>query len=80
MIKDRVLEIKAERKKLYYELLDLQLVCEHPNVTKKYRGNSGNYDPSADSYWIEWRCPDCEKAWTSDQSRANVLKPGVVID
>lgn len=46
---------------------DLQEICNHPNVDKKYKGNSGNYDPSADSYWIEYRCPDCGKFWIEDQ-------------
>lgn len=27
----------------------------------------GNYDPSADSYWIEFVCPDCHKKWIEEQ-------------
>lgn len=46
---------------------ELQQICNHPNADKKYCGNSGNYDPSADSYWIEYRCPDCGKFWIEDQ-------------
>lgn len=45
----------------------LQEKCPHPDVSKKYCGNTGNYDPSADSYWIEFRCPDCKKFWTVEQ-------------
>lgn len=48
-------------------LVRLQGECTHPNVKKKYRGSSGNYDPSADSYWIEFDCPDCGKRWQEDQ-------------
>jgi hypothetical protein len=46
---------------------ELQAVCAHPNADKNYRGSTGNYDPSADSYWIEYRCPDCGKFWMTDQ-------------
>lgn len=47
--------------------IDLQSTCKHPAVTKKYQGSSGNYDPSADCYWIEFKCPDCGKRWMEDQ-------------
>jgi hypothetical protein len=46
---------------------ELQNLCTHPNTSKKYACSSGNYDPTADSYWIEFRCPDCNKFWTVDQ-------------
>ena len=45
----------------------LQLICTHLNVEKKYDSNTGNYDPSADSYWIDFFCPDCRKRWRVDQ-------------
>lgn len=45
----------------------LQAACHHLNVVKTYKGNTGNYDPSADSYWIEFKCPDCGKRWNEDQ-------------
>ena len=41
--------------------------CLHPDVDKKYCGSTGNYDPSADGYWIDWSCPDCGKFWRTDQ-------------
>lgn len=47
--------------------IDLKNICLHPAASKKYRGNSGNYDPSADSYWVEYKCPDCGKFWCEDQ-------------
>ena len=72
--------IRDKQVRLSEELYELQTTCTHPNVTKKYGGSSGNYDPSNDCYWIDWRCPDCDKAWTTDQSRENVLKPGKVLD
>lgn len=45
----------------------LQANCLHPDATKKYCGNTGNYDRTADSYWIEFKCPDCRKQWSVDQ-------------
>ena len=62
--------------KLRNQLGDLQELCTHPDVTKKYGGSTGNYDPNADCYWIDWDCPDCGKRWRTDQDRENVLKPG----
>lgn len=62
--------------RLSEELYELQTICTHPDITKKYCGDTGNYDPSQDSYWINWHCPDCDKRWTTDQDRENVLKPG----
>lgn len=49
------------------KLVDLQAECKHSNVTKKYGANTGNYDPSADCYWIDWHCPDCDKRWQTEQ-------------
>jgi hypothetical protein len=46
---------------------ELKELCTHPTASKKYCGSSGNYDPSADAYWIEFRCPDCGKFWMTDQ-------------
>lgn len=44
-------------------------VCDHPAETleRKNGSNTGNYDPMADRYWIDWRCGVCEKRWTTDQ-------------
>lgn len=45
----------------------IQHKCTHPDVTKEYKANTGNYDPSADRYWINFHCPDCDKRWMEDQ-------------
>jgi hypothetical protein len=67
-------EIQEKLKHIYKKQLKwdkaeakLQAACTHANVIHKYNGNSGNYDPTADSYWIEYACPDCEKKWQVDQ-------------
>jgi hypothetical protein len=59
--------IDQREEKLAVELANLQAACTHPNVEKEYKSNTGNYDPSADHYWIEFRCPDCRKRWNEDQ-------------
>lgn len=59
--------IDRREDKLAKELAKLQTLCTHPNVKKTHKSNTGNYDPSADSYWIEFVCPDCCKRWTEEQ-------------
>ena len=59
IVKHQIKWLEAE-----YELQD---ICRHPTANKKYESNTGNYDPSADSYWIENRCPDCGKFWVTEQ-------------
>ena len=56
--------IEKKLDKLTKELIALREECQHPNVEVKHRANVGNYDPSADSYWTEHKCPDCGKFWT----------------
>lgn len=46
-----------------------QVNCPHKNVQKKYGANTGNYDPSADCYWTNFRCFDCEKRWREEGSK-----------
>lgn len=41
------------------ELEKLKATCPHENHIAKYGGNTGNYDPTADIYWVEVECFDC---------------------
>lgn len=66
-IRDLATKIVSCTKDLLTELSRLQELCEHPNATKQYGGNTGNYDPHADSYWIDFECPDCRKIWRTPQ-------------
>lgn len=50
------------------ELKNLQSKCKHKNKDKVHRSSTGNYDPSADRYWTEFRCNDCGKFWSEDGS------------
>jgi hypothetical protein len=66
-IKRRATTINNNIKKWNDALRMLQVTCTHPTATKKYGANTGNYDPSADSYWIDYTCPDCGKRWMTEQ-------------
>ena len=55
--------IESEIETLRKFLKALQEKCKHKNLETKYGSNSGNYDPSADCYWIDYYCPDCNKKW-----------------
>jgi hypothetical protein len=75
---NRVDEIVMEIAKLRQELLDIQEACSHPPLcrTYKYGSNTGNYDPSCDSYWIDHACNLCGKHWQTDQERENRAPAG----
>lgn len=59
----------AHNRQNYWRLRlhDLQEECSHPDVEKEAKASTGNYDPSADSYWYNCYCPDCGKQWREDQ-------------
>ncbi|SOK58350.1 hypothetical protein [Yersinia phage fHe-Yen9-04] len=50
------------------ELLKFQEECTHEYVQIRARSNTGNYDPSQNSYWYEIKCKCCNKRWDEDQS------------
>jgi hypothetical protein len=66
-VKRKRITIQNKMNTLNEQMAELKTMCQHPNVDKKYRANTGNYDPSADSYWIDWNCQDCGKRWMTDQ-------------
>lgn len=67
IVKIKADSIKAKIAHGYKELSDLQNVCSHPNVKVEHRGDTGNYDRSADCYWSEHSCPDCGKFWREEK-------------
>lgn len=66
-IRRRLKTIEKHQERWELAEKELQSICQHPNANKKYCANTGNYDPTADSYWIEYKCPDCNKRWNVDQ-------------
>jgi hypothetical protein len=67
LTKIKLKSLKEQLAHVTNQIEELNSTCTHPNVDKKHRGDTGNYDPSADSYWIEYKCPDCGKFWTETQ-------------
>jgi hypothetical protein len=49
------------------QLVELQELCQHPDLNKQHGSNTGNYDPSVDIYWTDYFCPDCNKSWRGTQ-------------
>lgn len=66
-IKRKVDKLKEKIDNAYKEIKEVQATCQHPNADKKYCGSTGNYDPSNDSYWIDFHCQDCNKRWSTPQ-------------
>lgn len=60
-------DLLVERDRIENLIVGLQRICDHVNVKKVARSNTGNYDPSADCYWYDCKCPDCDKFWMEDQ-------------
>lgn len=69
-IRHKRLELEQQAAVIADDLASLQEACPHPNLTKTYHSNSGNYDPSADSEWYQFVCPDCGKRWQQDKQDA----------
>lgn len=67
-IKEEVARILTTLHQAQSELDKVRSSCTHPDVVKAHKANTGNYDPSADCYWTEFRCPDCGKFWRVDGS------------
>ncbi|HUW49322.1 MAG TPA: hypothetical protein VMW36_11320, partial [Patescibacteria group bacterium] len=64
-------ELKAHKltkqiEELEDELFAHQEKCKHAHGTFYYNANTGNYDPSSDSYWIVAKCDVCLKNFHCD--------------
>lgn len=71
-IKDVVIQERNEIENIRFHLNNREQYnrrrCPHESLLKKHRANTGNYDPSANSYWTEFTCLDCGKFWTEKGS------------
>jgi len=58
-------ELQEEARQLYSKIKVIQDECSHPDscVTYEYGANTGNYDPTADNYWVNFHCKLCDKYW-----------------
>ena len=82
-ILQRRIQIEQEIAQAYMNLKSLQEECTHPSLIGVFKADTGNWCPSDDAYWVDFKCPDCGKHWTEDQSdttldrvRGNVSKGG----
>lgn len=66
-VRHKLARIQKHQEK--WDLAEKQLkeLCLHPDASKKHCGDTGNWDRNEDSYWIEYKCPDCDKRWSVDQ-------------
>ncbi len=64
-----VVEFQQKIRQLYKELAEVQDKCLHSKqyLEVKHCGNTGNYSPSDDHYWIDYKCNWCGKRWSVDQ-------------
>lgn len=66
-IRKKHITVKAIIENANSKLKALQEECKHPMAERVNRGDTGNYDPSQNSYWRDCKCPDCGKFWMEDQ-------------
>lgn len=66
---NRITELKEQIGSIRKEIELIQDECNHPKASLdiKHKADTGNYDPTQDSYWTEYRCGLCEKSWNEDQ-------------
>ena len=57
-----------EKMEIYSSKLErLRRQCPHRDAEHINKANTGNYDPSCDSYWTDHLCHSCGHRWTTDQ-------------
>lgn len=67
LFNDNVLELMDQRDALNARIWAIQQACSHPGTVKTPHSDTGNYDPHADRYWYDCKCPVCLKQWQEDQ-------------
>lgn len=63
LIKQKMSELKEQQTAIDVAIRNLQETCTHPNSTKHFRADTGNWCKSDDRYWVDYECPDCGKKW-----------------
>jgi hypothetical protein len=66
-IRSKRSSIERKIEKLEHELKKVQTICAHPEAIRKFEASEGNYDRTLDKHWIEFKCPDCDKRWRTEQ-------------
>lgn len=67
---DKTVKFEQSVASLKQQIHDLKAACTHTRFVYKYGSNTGNYDPSADCYWIDIACLDCgmKKSYYDDSN------------
>lgn len=67
-IRSQLNQLSHKLEKTHHDIRTLQQLCTHPGLKKMHKADTGNYDPSANRYWIVFECPDCGKKWVEDKT------------
>lgn len=63
-IREALIEIKEERKRLRTHELNLQLECTHPSAVSQHLCEEDEYGSRiSGAEYIDYKCPDCGKRW-----------------
>lgn len=65
-IQAKLVKLYGKERMIRDEIEALRDECPHVNLEGKYKGNTGNWCPQDDSYWIDAYCNDCGKRWMID--------------
>lgn len=59
----------------------IQSKCKHPSdqLEKIYNADTGNYDPSNDRYWANFKCFRCGKFWSCNSDEAGYRQEATVV-
>lgn len=82
--RDALVELHTKQKQIHQKYLNareeiahwnkiidnIQASCTHPMATKEAKADTGNWCPADDSYWYEYKCPDCGRFWQEDQRKS----------
>jgi len=68
---NKILELRQEIEERQKTIDRIQAACSHLEdcVIKDNKGNTGNWDPSQDSYWTEFHSELCDKHWIEEGSK-----------
>lgn len=61
VINENVVFLQNRIRNYQQRIRDLQAQCPHDIVAGYYKGNTGNWCPQDDRYWIEAECQECLK-------------------
>lgn len=70
-IKNKIKSLKQLISDAENKIENIRIRCTHPSSETiiKYGANTGNYDPTSDTYWIDAKCNICGKQWSADSSK-----------